>query len=65
MKFTKILYVNQDIFINPTYSESFMKCKDSLEEEIERILEKTISDNNQKCDNFCNKNLRDNYKEVK
>lgn len=65
MKFTKILYVNQDILINPTYSECFMKSKDSLEVEIERILQKTISDNNEKCDNFCNKNLRDNYKEVK
>jgi hypothetical protein len=64
MKFNKLLYVNQDILMNQSYSECFMKNKQSLESEIEKLLQKAVSENNEKCENYCNKVLRENYKDV-
>lgn len=64
MKFNKLIYVNQDILMNQAYAECFMKNKQSLESEIEKILQKSVSDNNEKCENYCNKVLRENYKDV-
>ncbi len=64
IKFNKLLYVNQDIMINPSYSDCFAKNKQSLESEIDKILNKAVSENNEKCDSYCNKVLRENYKEV-
>lgn len=64
MKFNKLLYVNQDILVNSAYADCFMKNKQSLESDIDKILQKAVNENNEKCDNFCNKVLRENYKEV-
>jgi hypothetical protein len=65
VKFNKLLNVNQDVLVNPTYSDCFFKNKEILESEIDKILQKAVSENNEKCDNYCNKVLRENYKDVK
>jgi len=65
VKFNKLLYVNQDVLVNPTYSDCFFKNKEILESEINKLLQKAVSENNEKCDNYCNKVLRENYKDVK
>lgn len=65
MKYNKLLYVNPDILLNKAYSECFLKNKESLENEIDKILQKALNENNEKCDNFCNKVLRDGYKDVR
>lgn len=64
MKFNKLLYVNPDILLNKAYSECFHKNKESLESEIDKMLQKAVSENNEKCDNYCNKVLREGYKDV-
>jgi len=64
MKLNKLLSVNQDILVNKTYADCFFKNREILQIEIDKILQKTVNENNNGCDNFCNKILRENYKDV-
>jgi hypothetical protein len=65
MKYNKILCINQDILVNQTYSDCFLKNKEELQNEIDRIILKALVDNNERCDNYCNKIMKENYKNVK
>lgn len=64
VKYNKLLYINQDILTNQSYADCFIKNKEALQSEIDKIMQRAVLENNEKCDNYCNKVLRENYKEV-
>ncbi len=64
IRFNKILNINQDILINRTYSECFLKNRNILEAEIDKLIIRSLDENDTKCDNLCSKLLRENYKDV-
>lgn len=64
MKFNKILIVNSDIEINKNYKEVFKENKTLLEKEIEKIMNRTLNDNNEKSSNFNGRIIRENYRDI-
>lgn len=64
MKYKKLLNINQEILITRNYFDCFTRNGQVLETETEKIIQKTLMDNSDKCDLYCNKILRENYKDV-
>ena len=64
MKFNKILYINPDIEINKSYKEIFNENKEILNKEIDKLFNRTINENDEKCANFNARIIRENYRDV-
>lgn len=62
--FNKILIVNSDIDKNKSYKESYLENKKILQKEIDKIIERLVSENDEKCGNFNGRIIRENYREV-
>jgi hypothetical protein len=65
MKFNKILFSNSDIDTNKTYKNCFIESRKELNNDIDKLIHRAINENDEKCNNFNGRIIREGYREVR